>query len=205
MISKILFDVGGVIISPLNPEETDVARLALAEQLGFPDLSAMWQRFYTGPEWWAAKTGEMTYQEMWRLILPEYGLTSKAEQAAFLTDLFADEGVLPTMRQLIKTLHGRYPLAILSNASDDLLERLAFFNVADYFDPIINSYDVGIPKPQTAVYELTVDRLGVPAEEVFFIDNFAHNIRAAEDVGMVGHVFTSVEGLQADLTTRGIL
>lgn len=204
-ITTLLFDVGGVLIAPLDATAVADQRTQLAHELGFPDADTMWLHFYTGPEWLAAKTGASTEAEMWAALLTPLGLTTAAAQNQFRQRLFAGEGVAGAMRALVQAVHGRYRLAILSNASDILEARLEQVDLARYFDPVINSHRVRLAKPDPAIYQLTLDRLGVPASEVYFIDNFERNTRAAEQMGIASHVFTAVDTLRADMAGRGLL
>ena len=203
-ISTLLFDVGGVIIAPLDPSAVRARRERLAARLGYADSAEMWHRFYSGPEWKAAKTGRSTEALMWEALLAPHGLTPP-QREAFVAELFAGEGVSPEMIALLDELHGRYPLGILSNASDLLEERLRHFGVDHYFDPIINSHRIGVAKPKTAAYETALARLGVPPEQVYFIDNMERNTLAAEALGFKCHIFRDVAALREALEQLALL
>lgn len=204
-ISTLLFDVGGVLIAPLDATAVARRRDRLAAELGFPDGESMWQRFYTGWEWRAAKTGAMTEAEMWQALLAPHGLTTAVTRDTFVARLFEGEGVLDGMRALLEALHGRYRLAILSNASDILEARLDQFDLTHYFDPIVNSHRIGVAKPDTAAFDIALARAGAPAAGIYFIDNMQRNTLAAQALGMTTHLFTAVDGLRADLAVRGLL
>lgn len=77
---------------------------------------------------------------------------------------------------------------------------------AETFATIIDSADVGMRKPEPAIYSLAMDRLGVtnPAE-VLFIDDFEWNVTGAIDVGMVGLHCTPETDLRRELTQLGLL
>ena len=46
------------------------------------------------------------------------------------------------------------------------------------------SGEVGLRKPHAAIYELALDRLGVPADRVLFIDDAEPNVLGARAVGL---------------------
>ena len=46
------------------------------------------------------------------------------------------------------------------------------------------SADVHCRKPDPRIYEIALDRLGVPAGDCIFIDNSAENLRVARSLGM---------------------
>ena len=54
----------------------------------------------------------------------------------------------------------------------------------ELFDGIVISGDVGMHKPEPAIYLLGSERIGVPVEECVFVDDLRENCAGAEDVGM---------------------
>jgi HAD superfamily hydrolase (TIGR01509 family) len=56
----------------------------------------------------------------------------------------------------------------------------------DYFDELVFSGEVGVAKPDPAIYLVAADRLGLPAVHCAFVDDSAANIRGAVHAGMVG-------------------
>jgi HAD superfamily hydrolase (TIGR01509 family) len=54
----------------------------------------------------------------------------------------------------------------------------------ELFDVSVISGEVGLHKPQPEIYELVVDRLGVPAADCAFVDDLRENCEGAEAVGM---------------------
>ncbi|HET8955733.1 MAG TPA: HAD family phosphatase [Solirubrobacterales bacterium] len=56
--------------------------------------------------------------------------------------------------------------------------------VDEIFEEIVDSAFVGCRKPEARIYELTLERVGVPAEACLFIDDLEPNIAGAEAAGM---------------------
>ncbi|HMI80480.1 MAG TPA: HAD family phosphatase [Solirubrobacterales bacterium] len=56
--------------------------------------------------------------------------------------------------------------------------------VDEIFEEIVDSAFVGCRKPEARIYELTLERIGVPAEACLFIDDLQVNCEGAEAVGM---------------------
>ena len=56
--------------------------------------------------------------------------------------------------------------------------------VDEIFEEIVDSAFVGCRKPEARIYELTLERIGMPAEECLFIDDLEPNIEGAEAAGM---------------------
>lgn len=79
----------------------------------------------------------------------------------------------PETEDVLKTLHGKYQLALVSITSpDDVPQRIAKlqkFDLAKYFESI----EVVSEKKEEAL-ERAVHRLGVPHEQVAIVDDRAH-------------------------------
>ncbi len=56
----------------------------------------------------------------------------------------------------------------------------------DVFDELIISGEVGLRKPDAAIFRLACDRLGVHASDAIFVDDFDVNVQAARALGMAG-------------------
>lgn len=56
--------------------------------------------------------------------------------------------------------------------------------VDEIFEEIVDSAFVGCRKPEARIYELTLERIGMPAEACLFIDDLPPNCEGAEAVGM---------------------
>ena len=95
--------------------------------------------------------------------------------------------------------------AILSNMGDSVLENIEReFKWIHNFDVLVWSYQLGIAKPDPAIYLHTLDRLGTRAEETLFIDDKRVNIDAARTLGMMAVEFKTIENLRTDLIAAGL-
>jgi putative hydrolase of the HAD superfamily len=57
---------------------------------------------------------------------------------------------------------------------------------AAIFDTIVDSHEVGMRKPNPAIYQLTMDRLGATATRTAFLDDLEANVEAANALGIHG-------------------
>jgi putative hydrolase of the HAD superfamily len=140
-------------------------------------------------------------EQHWEHVRQVLGITPQELsefQAAFWSEDFLDSELVETLR----SLHGPYRTALLSNAFSDLrgvvTERLKF---ADVFDEMVISSEVGMVKPDPRIYQLTLERLGVLPEESVFVDDMLHNIQAAQTVGIHAIQYKSTPQVLADLET----
>ena len=84
-------------------------------------------------------------------------------------------------------------LGLISNA--DVMEVAAWDEspLAALFDVVVLSCEVGLVKPERAIYGLCLRRLGVAADEAIFVgDGGSDELRGARDVGMTTVMITGV-------------
>jgi 2-haloacid dehalogenase len=112
----------------------------------------------------------------------------------------------PVVRIVLALKDAGYPLYGLSNwpAEKFALVRphYPFFEV---FDDIVLSGQVGLVKPDPAIFEILLQRAGRSAAECLLIDDADANIRRAREMGFQTIQFQSPQQLEAELRSRGIL
>lgn len=87
----------------------------------------------------------------------------------------------------IKTaLKPGYKIGMLSNAAENWLDQLFEPWQVELFDGVTLSYEAGTVKPDPAIYQAAVDKLGVQFEEAIFIDDSEQYVSAAERLGIKG-------------------
>lgn len=74
----------------------------------------------------------------------------------------------------------------------------AMLPVDELFDVVVDSAFVGVRKPERRIYEITLERLGRPAERAVFVDDVEENVTAAAALGMRGvHFRDTAAGIAA--------
>ena len=61
------------------------------------------------------------------------------------------------------------------------------------------SGEVGLRKPDPAIYALAAQRLGLSPEQIVFVDDLCPNVRAAAAAGMVGVQHVDLETTVSEL------
>ena len=64
---------------------------------------------------------------------------------------------------------------------------------SEIFDHIVDSCEEGVRKPDPKIYHTALERAGVSANEVLFLDDFEGNITAAQALGIDGLLVTENE------------
>ena len=88
--------------------------------------------------------------------------------------------------------------AILSNTEMPVVEIINKQKY-DTFDVIVLSCLEGTAKPERKIYDLTIDRLGIPARQALFIDDKQENIDGAKQAGLQTIVFKNTEEFKKDI------
>jgi len=73
--------------------------------------------------------------------------------------------------------------AILSNSGPGAREAERHWGFEAMTDDIVYSHEVGLGKPDPAIYALTASRLGVEPHEIAFLDDVPANVDAARAAG----------------------
>lgn len=75
-------------------------------------------------------------------------------------------------------------LGIVSNATPSFREAIDRVGLMPYFDAIIISAEVGLAKPDPAIFKLGLDRLNLKPGQAFFVDDLPGHVRAARGIGL---------------------
>jgi putative hydrolase of the HAD superfamily len=191
----IVFDYGEVI--SIVPSDADRARLT---ELAGDDSPAFWESYWRHRE--PLDQGTITVRQYWRQIEMDLGKNWDTARihALWLTDfrgwLAIDNGTLDV---LIDLQNGGTRMALLSNAGRDFASYYRHGMLGDFFEEVFVSGELGTLKPGADIFQAALAGLNIPAHEMIFIDNREENIRGAEALGIVGHVFTDAVNLRSYL------
>jgi HAD superfamily hydrolase (TIGR01662 family) len=75
---------------------------------------------------------------------------------------------------------GGIRVAVVSNSDGSVTESLARAGLADLFEFVIDSHDVGVAKPDPQIFEAALERMGVdPAQAWYVGDSVFHDVNGA--------------------------
>lgn len=112
---------------------------------------------------------------------------SLVEARGLVSRMFADLSIYEdSMTSLVTRAHAAgIRTGLLSNSWGNDYDRSDWLQM---FDTVVISGEVGMRKPEREIFELTLDRIGLPAAECVFVDDMPHNIAAAAQAGLAGIV-----------------
>lgn len=100
----------------------------------------------------------------------------------------------------VRQIHREQKTAMVSNVNRQFVDELfTRQELAQLFDVVVISSEVGLAKPNELIYELAAAKLGVLPKECVMIDDSEVNVDGARRAGMQGIFFTTLEQCQADL------
>jgi len=206
------FDIGNVLLSfsheQMCQQMADVAGVT---------RQAVWDILFTNRE--AAsiekqfETGQLSADQFFDYFCRATGTRpDQRELEEAVCDIFAP---VDRMEEIVRRLtHAGHRLGILSNTNSlqwHYMSSGRFPLLApppgDSRNPFlwaVLSYEVGSMKPDPRIYEVAIERAGVPACEVFFVDDRDDNVAGALAAGIDAVQFHGVQQLIEDLTSRGI-
>jgi epoxide hydrolase-like predicted phosphatase len=177
----IIFDFGGVLMKTLDyaPRHAWDAKLGLAR-------NTVESIVHGSTIWHKAQLGLVPVEAYWSAVAEQLGI-SPEHMPQFERDYFSgdclDQGLIDIIRGLRKNGH---PVALLSNDSLALEEKLTALGIANLFDSVVISARIGALKPDPAAYQAVLDRLRCSPGETIFIDDRLENVEGARALGMHG-------------------
>ncbi len=106
---------------------------------------------------------------------------------------------LPLFEYIATELRPHYKLSFLSNAADDWLQQLFADEQLELFDDFVLSYQHGMRKPESAIFELAAKRLGVQPSECVVVDDNIEYCEGAETAGMQAVRYMTFEQVKNDM------
>jgi glucose-1-phosphatase len=198
MIKAVIFDIGGVIIRTAD----HTYRRQWEQRLGLREGESE-EIVFNSEMGKKAQNGEISDEELWSWVGRRLDLNNDLQ--AFRAEFWAGDVLDEDLISYIRSLRPAYQTAIISNATDSLQKSLnEVFQIADVFDLIIGSADEKMMKPDPQIFWAALHRLGRRPEETVFIDDFAHNIKAARDLGMAVIHFTPGTNVPEALARLGV-
>lgn len=187
-IKAIIFDMGGVLLRTSDP----IPREAIAERFGVTRVELETFIFMSETSL-QSEVGQLSDVDHWQTVMRHFN--QPIEDTILLYDeYFSGDAIDQELLSFAASLKPAFKLGLLSNAWESarplLAERFEFIGT---FDESIFSYEIGVRKPDPAMYTIMLERLGVSPGQALFIDDMQVNVAGARAVGMQSLRFTETE------------
>jgi putative hydrolase of the HAD superfamily len=196
----LILDFGEVLTRP-QPRRA-VERMASIAQLPVDEFVSRYWRHR------AAYDGGLPVADYWRRVLEaddgDFGAPLLDELIAADAASWSDyRGEVWDVAAAFRA--GGRRTAMLSNGVPEVIGRVRAERSLDaWFDVVIVSCEVGRCKPDPAIYEMCIDRLGIPAASTLFVDDRTENLQAAAAVGLQTLCFSGDETVPVLRTLLGL-
>jgi len=200
-VDAVVFDYGGVLTLPVRESIDAWLEADGIDPASFSRTLKAWlsRDAQDGTPIHRLEIGELSVSEFDELLAAELATVDgrPVDPVGVLKRLFAGMQPDPAMFALVEDLRAAgVRVGLLSNSWGNTYPRE---RIDALFDPVVISGEVGMRKPLSPIYELALERLGISAGRVLFIDDAEPNILGARRVGLQAF-------LHADaVTTRAAL
>lgn len=121
--------------------------------------------------------------------------------------LAAGQQVRPEMVALVEELAGNgVKVGVLTNNAK---EARAWWNSGvlpvESFTAVVDSSEVGMRKPDPAIFVATAERMGCDVNELLYFDDMAENVAGAAAAGLVAKAFTDPDECRRVCEGHGLL
>lgn len=197
-VDAVVFDLGGVIL--------DLAGLKAFLERHQLDLATFFAKALGSGAHADFERGALETDAYVDAFLAEAGV--ELDRADFLAEFAEWPGnLIPGAAGLVADVRAAgVTTATLSNTN--VIHWTAPFSestVLPMFDRHFPSYQLGLAKPDEAIFRRVVDELGVEAGRVVFFDDNLVNAEAASAVGLQGHHVQGPDEARAVLVGLGVL
>ncbi len=189
-VNFLLFDLGNVFIKIDYAFTFNELRKILGEE-----KFALTQGLYPSSFHLDYEKGKMSDTDFRLAINQHFGTDWKDEVVDGIWNSLLIEIMEETLA-LITRLRSHYKLGVLSNTNSIhiaamnkmLVEKMGKNELSYYFDHVFLSHELGLRKPDVAIYQEVVNRVGLPPENILFFDDLKVNLMGAAAVGLKTHL-----------------
>lgn len=186
MLTTLIVDFGGVLTTSMRDSFT---QFVVTEDVDGEHLhSVLFANYGEGTLVHGVETGLITMEDFERELATKLRTKtgSPVEAQGLVRRMFAGARADTRMIGAVRTAReAGLKTALLSNSWGNR-DSYEFDHFDTLFDVVVISGEVGLRKPDPAIYALAARDLGVPASECVFVDDIATNVRGAVEAGMVG-------------------
>jgi HAD superfamily hydrolase (TIGR01509 family) len=197
-IDLVLFDLGGVLIRPGGVASMRaLSGIDSDEALWIRWLSCQWVRRF--------EAGRCAPEEFAAGMVADWGL--ELEPAAFLEEFGRwPEPPFEGALELVDEVQARVPAAFLSNMNSfQWASKYEGIPLTEAFAFRFLSFELGLVKPDAAIFDAVAARLPVPRQRVLFLDDNAINVEAAEGAGFAAEHVRGLDATRVALRAAGVL
>jgi HAD superfamily hydrolase (TIGR01509 family) len=150
--------------------------------------------------------GEVTWEELWSLVLTELGQPNKVQEVMKISQEFNADNLNQDILDLVDKLRTLgYKVGLLSNNTHEKAAMMREKGLDKHFDVFHISAETALVKPEPEAFRYLADELGIEIRELVFIDDSEKSLSTSRECEFTPILFESYEQLENELTKLGIL
>ncbi len=199
-ITTIIFDVGGVLITPSEK----VTPFILSELFQVPLEKTLAAYKAAIPD---LRVGKMGLRDVMNTLREEYGSQRSIEElvAEYKKYYLKQALVDAEMADMARALSSRYTLVAFTNMIDLHIDCNTERGLFAAFADTIFSSKIGVAKPSPEAFARLLGAVKAPASACLFLDDKEENISQALAQGLNAYKFTTFAELTGYLQKEGLL
>lgn len=193
MYTWLLFDADGTLFDFQGAEDIALTTTPLKMGLAMPDDYASVYHRINASLWRDFEAGSLSAQEVrtrrFQRLFETLNIHEDSQRfsEAFLRELVNATTFLSGARQLLSQLKQRFNLALLTNGFADVQRaRIKRLEIVNLFDPVIISEEVGVAKPNPAIFDIALAGMGHPGRDGVLMlgDSLSSDIQGGVNAGI---------------------
>ncbi len=181
-IKNLLFDLGGVIC------DIDIDQgIQALENLGIKDISSLLNRYKQHGVFHDFECGHIDTLQFCAHLREISGKPYLSDNQIMNGWNSIVIGFPQERMRRLKELRGQYNMYLLSNTNPCHFayfpSKMGFFRLDDLFQKLFLSYEMGVCKPDSKIFELVITSANIRPEETLFIDDSEANIEIGKSMG----------------------
>ena len=184
-IKALIFDMGGVLVD-LDIED---CKNAFKSLLGYDKIDELIDPCHQKGIYGDLEEGTLSAENFRKIVLAD-SISGSAPELVDQAMYHILVGIAPYKAEMLRKLSGSYDLYMLSNNNPICLprSRKLFEEVGAPLDEIFKksffSFEMKALKPSEAFYKAVVEEIGLPAEQMLFIDDSQKNVEGSIAAGL---------------------
>jgi putative hydrolase of the HAD superfamily len=197
MIRNVIFDVGNVFVRWSPP---DIVERCFDLQKGSDQNLQRAETLFRCLLWRRLNLGELTQEEAELAYQAEFGL-SKEDASNLFFHVTDHQDLIDGTEAIARRLkHAGYRVFGLTDNVHEIVAHLkSRYRFWTLFEGAVVSAEIGLMKPDPAIFRHATETFGLVAAETVFFDDIQANVDGARSIGLEARLFTTPSRCEEDL------
>lgn len=192
MITTIAFEIPDVFLS--QPQEI---RHKLWRSLDLSiDSAVIEEKMFNSKCREAYIRGQLSEEAYWKEIINDLPINYEGNWKSLCLLFERTVWLDSELVSIVQFLKKKYNICALANGGPELNRQLNYFSLSNLFDHVICSHDIGVAKPEDAIFNTLLSKTGSAPEETLVVDSSYPNLLKAKDLRFQPYLYTTAFAFQ---------